>query len=292
MPSIRNAVGRNRTNSAADVKFVQERLNHHKSWLWPLSPPKPSGSFDDETHSAIVAFQTSAAAYKNGDGIVDVSGYTIQALEKTVINRPTHNVFSPVCWGRGLGLTLDDFKDAATTLSCEVAAMRAVAEVEAPRGPWDELGRPTILFERHKFAKHSGGKFNRSHSDISNPSWGGHGLFREQYEKLLRAAILDENAALKAASWGAFQILGENFEAAGHQSVHAFVKAILENEANHLKAFVSFIQSNTHIHLALKAKDWAAFARGYNGSRYAENAYDTKMKAAYDKFVALENSSP
>ena len=34
----------------------------------------------------------------------------------------------------------------------------------------------------------------------------------------------------------------------------------------------------------LKAKDWANFARGYNGPAYAKNRYDVKLAAAYAKF--------
>jgi hypothetical protein len=34
----------------------------------------------------------------------------------------------------------------------------------------------------------------------------------------------------------------------------------------------------------LKEHDWAGFARKYNGPGYAENAYDQKLKNAYENF--------
>jgi len=37
---------------------------------------------------------------------------------------------------------------------------------------------------------------------------------------------------------------------------------------------------------ALRKKDWATFARRYNGPGYAKNSYDTKLKSAYDRFAA------
>ncbi|NBT89135.1 MAG: DUF3380 domain-containing protein, partial [Flavobacteriaceae bacterium] len=37
----------------------------------------------------------------------------------------------------------------------------------------------------------------------------------------------------------------------------------------------------------LKAKDWAGFAKGYNGPAYAKNAYDTKLAGAYANFNSL-----
>ena len=32
----------------------------------------------------------------------------------------------------------------------------------------------------------------------------------------------------------------------------------------------------------LQRHDWAGFARGYNGSAYAKNQYDTKLAVAYN----------
>lgn len=36
---------------------------------------------------------------------------------------------------------------------------------------------------------------------------------------------------------------------------------------------------------ALQAKDWAEFARRYNGPAYKENRYDEKLAKAYQKFL-------
>ena len=55
--------------------------------------------------------------------------------------------------------------------------------------------------------------------------------------------------------------------------------------AAHLDAFVSFILAN-RLDGALRAKNWASFARGYNGPAYAQNAYDKKMAAAYARWKA------
>jgi peptidoglycan-binding domain 1 protein len=35
---------------------------------------------------------------------------------------------------------------------------------------------------------------------------------------------------------------------------------------------------------ALQAKDWAEFAKRYNGPAYEQNQYDKKLAAAYQKF--------
>lgn len=69
----------------------------------------------------------------------------------------------------GVPLSEADYDEAAGTLGCEVAAVKAVAEAESGgRIAFDSKNRPVILFERHKFHKHTGGKFSASYSWISS----------------------------------------------------------------------------------------------------------------------------
>jgi hypothetical protein len=184
------------------------------------------------------------------------------------------------------GLTEDDFAAAAETLGIEVAMIKAVASVESPRGPFDPKGRPEILFERHYFHRLTDGQFDQSDPDISNSSSGGYGKFSAQYGKLQRAYALAPDPALRSASWGRFQIMGDNHQAAGFPSAAAFVQAVTTSEAEHLNAFVNFVKSNSKMVSALRAKDWAGFARRYNGPGFEANQYDTKLQSAYDSFSA------
>jgi hypothetical protein len=189
------------------------------------------------------------------------------------------------------GLADDDFAAAADSLGIEVAMIKAVAQVESPRGPFDPKGRPEILFERHYFHRLTSGAFDQSDPDISNSSSGGYGKFSAQYGKLQRAYALAPDAALRSASWGRFQIMGDNHQAAGFPSAAAFVQAVATSEAEHLKAFVNFVKSNSKMASALRNKDWAGFAARYNGPGYAANQYDKKLKAAYDGFSAAAAAS-
>ena len=57
-----------------------------------------------------------------------------------------------------------------------------------------------------------------------------------------------------------------------------------------LEAFVTFIQKSglgEHI----RDKNWAAFARGYNGSEYQKNQYDVKLEKAYKKYASIKNAA-
>jgi hypothetical protein len=61
------------------------------------------------------------------------------------------------------------------------------------------------------------------------------------------------------------------------------VKLMSYSELEQLELFAVFIQ-NTGMVADLKAKNWAGFARKYNGASYARRGYHTKMAAAYNKF--------
>ncbi len=56
-------------------------------------------------------------------------------------------------------LSNDDYCRAADKLQCEVASIKAVASVESRGNGFDMQDRPKILFERHKFAKYTNGKY-------------------------------------------------------------------------------------------------------------------------------------
>lgn len=178
-------------------------------------------------------------------------------------------------------ITEEDYRIAAINIGCEIAAIKAVAEVEAPRGPFYETGEPTLLFERHIFHRETGGKWSKSHPDISNPTPGGYGATSKQHERLARAAKLDRNDALRSASWGMFQIMGFNHEAAGHPTLQGFINAMYRDSASQLQAFVAFIRSDKRLLDAIRAKDWVTFARIYNGPGYAAHNYHGRIADAY-----------
>jgi hypothetical protein len=168
---------------------------------------------------------------------------------------------------------------AAEALGCEVAAVKAVIDVES-RGGFLDDNRPKILFERHYFCRLTNGKHDPVAPDISSSTAGGYKGGKQEYDRLESAIKLDREAALKSASWGAFQIMGANYKAAGYADVESFCKAMCESEDNQLAAFVAFVKAN-RLDDELRRHDWAGFARGYNGPAYQKNRYDEKLAAAY-----------
>jgi len=177
-----------------------------------------------------------------------------------------------------------DYEKAAKDLGCTVAAVRAVAQVESAGDGFLRDGRPKILFERHIFHARTGGKFSAAHSNVSWPKRGGYLGGAREYDRLKEAIALDRKAALESASWGKFQVMGFNFATCSQPDVEAFVKAMVSGEPGQLAGFVAFIKKNK-LDDELVRRDWAGFARGYNGSAYAENKYDHKMADAYALFA-------
>lgn len=211
-----------------------------------------------------------------------------------------------------IGLTDDDFRSAMARLSCSYAQLRAVDEVESgggwftdvradildldgPGGFLDGPNLPKILFEAHIFSRESGGRFDASHPNLSSKRWnralyvGGQG----EWARLHRAMLLDAEAALKAASFGRYQIMGFNHRLAGFATVEAFVSAQKRSERDQLDSFVAFI-INTGLGDELRQisnvhADCAPFAKGYNGKAYAshEPGYHVRLARAHKKWSKL-----
>ena len=160
------------------------------------------------------------------------------------------------------------------------------------KGGFLPSGRPTILFDGHIFWQQlrtrgiNPQRVVTGNEDILYPKWtkahykGG----EAEYERLLRARHVNEEAANASASWGMFQIMGFNHAACGEPSVASFISSMCQSECRQLLLSVRFIRENRSMLAALQKKDWKAFARLYNGPAYAQNRYDEKLSTAYSSF--------
>jgi LysM repeat protein len=187
------------------------------------------------------------------------------------------------------GITEADYQALADELGVDVAALKAVAQVESRGDGFLASGKPKILFESHVFSRYTDHVYDLDHPGLSAPKWdkslyGARG--EHQWDRLQEAMKLDPEAALKATSWGRFQIMGYNHAAAGYPDVQSFVKAMSSSEAAQLRAFGSFLKSNPAMLEALKNHDWTEFARRYNGAGFAKNHYDEHMRQAYEKLTS------
>jgi hypothetical protein len=188
-------------------------------------------------------------------------------------------------------LTEQDYARAAERLGWEVAAVKAVAEVESRGAGFLADGRPKILFERHIFRREllkrgiDTRAYEREQPELVNVKPGGYKGGAEEWRRLDDAVHINRDAALSSASWGKFQIMGFNWKASGAASIQDFVNRMYRSEGAQLDAFVEFVKDQG-IDDEVQRHDWAAFAEKYNGPGYDDapgraNDYDTKLADAY-----------
>lgn len=189
-------------------------------------------------------------------------------------------------------LTQKDFEEVAAELGVEVAAIKAVTEIEAGpghQGFWAD-GKPLINFDLSMYRKRAArrgvqlNKYTGSHAVIFNrPNTARYGSQQAAQQARLDAAMsIDSISAIEGTFWGMFQIGGFNYDRCGTRSHAEFVELMSRSERDQLELFAEFIR-RAGLLPALRAKDWATFARGYNGPSYAARGYHTRLASSYAK---------
>lgn len=180
-------------------------------------------------------------------------------------------------------LTLADYKQAAQLLRTGVAEVKAVRDVESNGYGFLPDGRILIRFEGHRFRKETGRKFDKSHPTISHPYMPDCPYNKgpvSDYRRLKVAMALDATAALKATSWGLFQVMGDECWRCGFKDVHAFVDYLKTGEPAQLICLARFLISK-QLDDELRNHEWDGLAYGYNGEHYRDNDYQLKLAAKY-----------
>jgi len=185
----------------------------------------------------------------------------------------------------------------AGRFNMEPAAVLAVVDVESNGRTGTMVnGRfePMIRFEGHYFDRRLNvekraearkkGLASPKAGEIRNPT-----IQADRYRLLERARAIDEDAALESTSWGVGQVMGAHWEALGYASVAALVDTARSGVEGQVQIMLDFIKAN-NLQKHLANRDWAAFARRYNGPAYRTNRYDTKLEAAFRRhFAQREN---
>ncbi len=187
------------------------------------------------------------------------------------------------------GVTIPNILDAAIGggLTDRVRSFPRLIEAGAIQGPekfWKQVvklgGNPTqfiannpqysnVLYKNWDKKKYKGGE----------KEWGRMSIAIEVCTRL----NLSPELALDSASYGSFQIMGENSVLCGYPTAHEMLASYNNGgEPEQLASFIRFVKS-THLDDELRARNWAGFAQGYNGSKFRENKYDVKLSAAYKK---------
>lgn len=168
--------------------------------------------------------------------------------------------------------------------------IHAIMDVEAAGSGFDSKGRVKALYEPHIAYARSKGETRDLlvKAGLAYPKWK-RDYPKDSYPRILQAYEIAGDVALLSTSWGLGQIMGFNHAAAGFKSPQAMIEAFADDEDNHLEAMISFIKVNG-LDDEIRRHDWAGFARGYNGSGYKANAYDTKLAAAFAKWRKIKDT--
>ena len=175
------------------------------------------------------------------------------------------------------------------------AALLAVKLVESGiKSGFLDSGKPQILFEGHVFYKYL--KANVKSLDINKlcaqypnivyPKWdkskylGG----EKEWTRLEQARQINVKYANYSASWGMFQVMGFNYKSCGCESISEFVEKMSESQEQQLRLTLNFFKHSNLI-VPLQKRQWATFAKGYNGPSFAKNRYHTKLQAAHSNYI-------
>lgn len=215
---------------------------------------------------------------------------TVQQEMTGLIELVSHSMPEEDAKTRYETLTDEDFVLVADELGVEVAAIKAVVRIEAGaklQGFWAP-GVPV--------ANYTQSLFNRFNAKVKGPKMkdakvpqGLTGYALREWTSLTKARKINASAADMGTYWGMFQIGGYNYKLCGCENVEEMVAKVSESEFSQLEMFAVFIR-NAGMLDALRKKDWAAFARKYNGASYAKRGYHTRMAREYAKFKNLEKS--
>jgi hypothetical protein len=186
---------------------------------------------------------------------------------------------------------IEEITKVAAEFGLEPAALLAIAEIESGGRAFaavESRREPLIRFEGHYFDRRLSAE-NRTRArglGLSSPAAGGIANPASQvarWRMLDRAMEIDRKAACESTSWGLGQVMGAHWAWLGYASVEALVKEARANAAGQARLMARYID-RAGLADALRRRDWAAFARGYNGPGYRANRYDSKLAGAFARY--------
>lgn len=256
--------------SGEEVKLLQKALNEKVG----LSL-KPDGDYGVATQNALIQFQNT------------------NDLEPTgIYAEDEYNILGPFIDEKYIRYL--DIETVANENAFDKAFVKAVADVEGKSTGFLADGRPLILFERHKFYQEITKMFGRARADqiqsinsnICHPVWDRTAYvgYAGEFKRLDIARSFSEECAYKAASWGMFQIMGQNHQLCDVDNVFDFVAANEVNEHYHLHFFISFIINQPKLLKAFQNRAIETFVTLYNGPGQVE-FYSGRIRAAMRRYA-------
>lgn len=174
------------------------------------------------------------------------------------------------------------------------AQLLAVAEVESGGKAFAIVNghrEPLIRWEGHYFDRRlsEAKQAQARKAELASPTAGAipnPSTQAGRWKLFERAAAIDRQAAIESVSWGIGQVMGAHWQWLGYRSAEDLLLDARNGVYGQVRLMAAFIDKSG-LAAALANRDWAAFAKGYNGPAYAKNRYDAKMAAAYQRYAKL-----
>jgi hypothetical protein len=180
----------------------------------------------------------------------------------------------------------------ANDLTVDPNIVNAVYLTESSGDGYLKSGRPKILVEGHVIWKYlvknkiDPNKYLPKYNDVVYKKWtkafykGG----EKEYTRLYKAMEIHEDSALCGTSFGAFQVLGENYIDLGYPDVKTFVLKMCQGYHEQLEILGQYLKFKKLI-IPMKERNWTKIASVYNGPGYKANRYDEQMATNYLKSI-------
>lgn len=223
----------------------------------------------------------------------DTIDVTLMALEHTIDSIFHRTGLDKLQRNPSVRLTEEDYREVAERLGVDVAAIKAVVEIEAGRAMrgFGADDKPIINFDLtmfQRFASRRGinlSAYRSSHAVVFNrPAVARYGSQQAaQHARLAAAREIDKDVAVLGTFWGMFQIGGFNWKRCGTESIEDFEARMSRSERDQLELFATFLENGGMVE-SIRRHDWAKFARLYNGPAYSSRGYHTRLARAFARY--------
>ncbi len=181
----------------------------------------------------------------------------------------------------------------------EPAALLAICKVESGGRVFAQIDgklEPLIRFEGYYFDRRlAGAKRRRARAlGLASPTAGAIVNPRTQTGRwglLRKAEAIDRRAARESVSWGLGQVMGAHWAWLGFRSVDELVAEARSGVVGQARLMVRYIRKADLV-AVIETRDWAGFARRYNGPGYKKFSYDAKIASAYRMFAERYGGGP
>jgi len=251
-------------------------------------PPPPPGGLDVPSGSPLTLAELQAMSLTPARKLNAPGGASQAALNAARLWNKYGGVLEPL----------------SARIGIDQAVAVAVIAVESGGSGMGPDGRMVIRFENHLFwsfwGKANPAAYNQHFVFDQHTTWKGH-QYRPQpngpwlmvhqnqnseWAAFNLASTLAAAAAKESISMGLTQILGSNCRAIGYASPDAMFAAFAADEKFQLLGFFNFVKNDQRQIAALQNRDYAGFARIYNGPGQPD-FYGGLIKGVVDGFGTL-----